>query len=156
MFFFCFVILAIMVECSNLWKMVRYKYFCLMCFVSSRIWAGPCVEHGVFGKNCESMFYSFVPFGFNSAMRSMSPGRSVQTYEDCSNLVFLAICVLFLKFLGRLRSGIYWNCLKWLKLKTIGHAAKWSHLVACSMVFNLLCNLSQQVSLVKRTKNAQL
>ena len=34
-------------------------------------------------------------------------GRSVQSYENDHFLVFLTVWVLFLKFLGRLRSGLY-------------------------------------------------
>ena len=35
---------------------------------------------------CETMLYSCVPNGFYFALRSMSTGRSAQTYEQCSNL----------------------------------------------------------------------
>ena len=84
-----------------------------MCFVSSRIWAGPCVEHGVFGKNCESMFYSIVPFGFNSAMRSMSTERSAQTYEDCSNLSIFSYMCPFSQVFGQVKK---WDILKLLEM----------------------------------------
>ena len=44
--------------------------------------------------------------------RVQQPGVLKPTKNDHFQ-IFLTVWVLFLKFSGRLRSGIYWNCMKW-------------------------------------------
>ena len=133
-----------MQECSN--KIVSFKYFRSLYFVSSNIWVGPCVEHSVFGKNCGSMFYSSVPFDFNFAMTSMSTGRSTLTYEECSNLSIFSRLGPFSQVFGQVKE---WDMLE------LHEMIRVSYLVACPMVFNLLCDLSRQGGVLKLTKKVQ-
>ena len=70
-------------------------------------------------------------------------GSSARTYEKWSVLVFLAVWVLFPKFLGRLRSGL-------LELHKI---ISLSHVVTCPVVFILFYERSYQGGVFKVVKN---
>ena len=41
------------------------------------------------------------------------PGRRVQSYGKRFFIVFLVVWIIFPKFSGRLRSALYYNCMKW-------------------------------------------
>ena len=60
----------------------------------------------LFCKNCKSVFDNCVPNGFYCALKSMSAGKSPQTY-GAQFYVILAVRVIFLKFLGSSRKDLY-------------------------------------------------
>ena len=83
-------------EVLKLIKMVNFKYFRPLWFVSSIFLVGSGADHTGFCIYCESMLYSYAPNGYNFSLRSRSGGRSAQTYEKCLNLSIFSRLGLFL------------------------------------------------------------
>lgn len=55
--FLYFLIEVGMEDCWSLWKMILFKYFLPLWFVSSRFWAGLGADHTLFYKNKESVLW---------------------------------------------------------------------------------------------------
>ena len=87
--FFCFEILVDM-ECSNIWEMISFKYFCSLWLISSKFWVSLGADHTVYRKNCDRMFYNCISSGFYCALKPRSAGRIARTYEECSNLTIFS------------------------------------------------------------------
>ena len=61
--FFCFEILVDM-ECSNIWEMISFKYFCSLWLICSKFWVSLGADHTVYHKNCDRIFYNCISVAF--------------------------------------------------------------------------------------------
>ena len=97
-------------------------------------------------QNDESMFYSCVSNEFYFALRACSTWRSAQTYEKFTIFKYVSGLNHFTKVLGEIKKCLIFEFHEMITV---------SHLVACPIVFALLCDLRWQGGVLNSMEIAQ-
>ena len=131
LFFFILVEVG-MEDCWSLWKMILFKYFLPLWFVSSRFWAGLGADHTLFYKNKKSVLWLILLVFFWGWLQSI---MSI----FCHLCPFTQVCEQYKA---------------WLILELHEMLRVW-HIFAYPSVLLLLCDLGRQAGVLKLLKKAQ-